>query len=133
MRVAGPLAVALIVLVSSPSLAQHRGPAHGGGHRVEHGGWRDHDIHRFHEHDFDRWRGGAWHHERHDGRLGWWWVVGSVWYFYPVPVYPYPSPYEPPVGAPPPPPQVYYYCDDPPGYYPYVPSCRVPWRTVPAQ
>ena len=28
--------------------------------------------------------------------MGWWWVVGGVWYFYPSPVYPYPSPWEPP-------------------------------------
>jgi hypothetical protein len=29
------------------------------------------------------WEGGRWHHEMHDGRMGWWWDVGGVWYFYP--------------------------------------------------
>jgi hypothetical protein len=95
------------------------------------GDWRDHDIHRFHDHDFARWRGGRWIHGRHGGRAGWWWVVGPTWYFYPQPVYPYPDPYQPPAVAPPPP-QQYYYCDNPPGYYPYVPSCAAPWRAVPA-
>jgi hypothetical protein len=107
--------------------------------RGEH--WRDRDIARFHEHDFDRWRRGHWERGRHEGRRGWWWVVDGVWFYYPAPVYPYPDPYQPPViaGAPPPPPgsapppaRVYYYCDNPPGYYPYVPACPTPWRAVPA-
>lgn len=100
--------------------------------------WHDRDIHHFHEHDFDRWRGGRWIHGAHGGRLGWWWVVGGGWYFYPAPVYPYPDPYVPPVVAvPAPPPAVataspaqYYFCDRPRGYYPYVAACRVPWRVV---
>ena len=29
------------------------------------------------------WGGGRWRHEMHNGRLGWWWDVGGVWYFYP--------------------------------------------------
>jgi hypothetical protein len=29
------------------------------------------------------WEGGRWRHEMHNGRLGWWWDVGGVWYFYP--------------------------------------------------
>ncbi len=130
------LVLATVAIIAAPAFAQHHGPGHGPrGHdgHVAGPGWRDHDIHHFHDHDFARWRGGAWHHGWHGGRLGWWWVVGGVWYFYPAPVYPYPNPYEPPIGTPPPPPQVYYYCDDPPGYYPYVPQCRVPWRTMPAQ
>jgi hypothetical protein len=32
------------------------------------------------------WEGGRWRHERHNGRFGWWWDVGGVWYFYPQPV-----------------------------------------------
>jgi hypothetical protein len=113
-----------------PGMAQGR-PGPGG----PHGHWEG-DIHRFHEHDWDRWRGGRWYHGRHSGRDGWWWIVGGLWYFYPQPVYPYPNPYVPPVvvapTAPPPPPANYYYCDNPAGYYPYVPTCRVPWRLVPA-
>ena len=73
-------------------------------------------------------------HGRHDGRVGWWWVVGGVWYFYPAPVYPFPDPYVPP--APPPvvitPPPQFYLCESPRGYYPYVPSCPGGWRVVPA-
>ena len=32
------------------------------------------------------WEGGRWHHEMHNGRMGWWWDVGGVWYFYPQPI-----------------------------------------------
>jgi hypothetical protein len=42
-------------------------------------------------HDFDGhayrgrlgWEQGRWRHEVHNGRDGWWWDVGGVWYFYP--------------------------------------------------
>jgi hypothetical protein len=70
------------------------------------------------------WEGGRWHHEMHDGRDGWWWDVGGVWYYYPQPMDGPPTyvsddyaddvvygdaptaAYEPPPGAyePPPPP-----------------------------
>ena len=132
--------VTLVLAVAAAVPAEAaRGPGHGGGHGGGHHaapGWRDHDIHRFHEHDLGRWQGGRWYHGRHGAHDGWWWIVGGVWYFYPRPIYPYPSPYQPPIiVAPPPPapPPVYYYCDDPPGYYPYVATCRQPWRAVPAQ
>ena len=29
------------------------------------------------------WEGGRWRHEIHNGRDGWWWDVGGVWYYYP--------------------------------------------------
>ena len=32
------------------------------------------------------WEGGRWRHEMHNGRMGWWWDVGGVWYFYPQPM-----------------------------------------------
>jgi hypothetical protein len=32
------------------------------------------------------WEGGRWRHEMHNGRNGWWWDVGGVWYFYPQPM-----------------------------------------------
>ena len=32
------------------------------------------------------WEGGRWRHEMHNGRYGWWWDVGGVWYFYPQPM-----------------------------------------------
>src|SRR5579859_8046293 len=28
------------------------------------------------------WGRGRWIHDRHGGRLGWWWVVGGMWYWY---------------------------------------------------
>jgi hypothetical protein len=95
------------------------------------------DIARFHERDWHTWRGGHWAHSRHDGRWGWWWVVGPAWYFYPTPVYPYPSPWEPPAVAivsppAPPPTQYWYYCEAAGGYYPYVPTCPGGWKEVPA-
>jgi hypothetical protein len=101
--------------------------------------WRWHgDIHRFHEHDYAHWREGYWHHGFHDGRNGWWWVVGGFWYFYPAPVYPYPDPYTPPgvvvevvPGAPQAAaPSTYYYCANPAGYYPYVTQCYGAWQAV---
>lgn len=85
------------------------------------------------------WRGGAWRHEWHDGRFAWWWVVGGGWYFYPEPIWPYPT-YVPPaivLQQPPavvagvPPAQYWYFCDNPQGYYPNVATCSVPWRAVP--
>jgi hypothetical protein len=32
------------------------------------------------------WEGGRWRHEAHNGRDGWWWDVGGVWYYYPQPI-----------------------------------------------
>ncbi|MFA7268765.1 MAG: hypothetical protein WC073_05435 [Sterolibacterium sp.] len=93
------------------------------------------EIHRFHEHDLALWRGGHWHHGRHVGQLGWWWIVGGVWYFYPAAVYPYPDPYQPPVVIVPPTetaPQYWYYCNNPAGYYPYVAQCSTGWQRVAA-
>ncbi len=95
------------------------------------------EIREFHAHDLPRWRGGQWRHGVHEGHLGWWWIVGGVWYFYPQPIYPYPDPYTPPIVViqqPPPPTQgsYWYYCDSANAYYPYVPSCPSGWRMVPA-
>src|SRR5262245_53306214 len=39
----------------------------------------------------DRWRHGHWWHGNHHGRIGWWWFAGGLWYWYPEPVYPYPT------------------------------------------
>ena len=137
-------AAALAMLAASPAEAQqHPGDFHGGqGHyegRAEHG-YRDRHPGHFAEHDWGVWRGGAWRHEWHDGRFGWWWLVGPDWYYYPEPLYPYPNPYVPPTveaapavaGEGPPPAQYWYYCDNPPGYYPYVATCQTQWRPVPA-
>jgi hypothetical protein len=32
------------------------------------------------------WRDGHWRHTTRNGRVGWWWDVGGVWYFYPDPI-----------------------------------------------
>ncbi|HEY1720610.1 MAG TPA: hypothetical protein VGG27_05150 [Magnetospirillaceae bacterium] len=96
------------------------------------GAWWHGDIHHFGEHDLGIWRGGRWFHGPHDGRPGWWWIVGGVWYFYPAPVYPFPNPYVPPGAVVPPPVQYYYYCGPAQAYYPQVGSCPVQWQAVPA-
>ena len=91
------------------------------------------DIHRFHERDLHRWRGGHWVHDWHGGRFGWWWIVGPTWYYYPAPVYPYPDPYQPPTAPLPPaqaPTQYWYFCPSSQSYYPYVATCPQGWLTV---
>ncbi|MCX7167594.1 MAG: hypothetical protein NTV11_15145 [Rhodocyclales bacterium] len=125
-------ALLLLPCLAGVSLAEER--HHRDGRAQWHG-----EIGRFHEHDIERWRGGRWHHGRHEGRYGWWWIVGSVWYFYPARVDTYPDPYQPPVVAPvivappaPAPAQYWYYCANPAGYYPYVAQCTVNWQRVPA-
>ena len=129
-------AVAVLIAMSvtaGPSAADERDHRRGA-ERGRHEGWRG-DIHRFHERDFDRWRGGRWHQGRHLGRFGWWWIVGGIWYIYPAPVYPYPDPYQPPLVLAAPAPstgQFWYYCTNPPGYYPYVSQCGTNWQRVPA-
>jgi hypothetical protein len=115
-----------------PALAQHAEA-----HAVFRG-----EIGRFHEHDWAVWHGGHWEHGEHGGRLGWWWIAGGVWYFYPFPIYPYPDPYIPPVVSaapvpaevlpPPPTPSAWYFCPSAKGYYPYVPSCPEGWKAVAA-
>ena len=93
------------------------------------------DIRHFRDHDFARWRTGHWYHGRYGGRLGWWWLVGGAYYWYPSPIYPYPDPYTPPVVVtqPAPAPQpMWYYCDSARAYYPYVAECPGGWRAVPA-
>ena len=102
--------------------------------------WREGRFPAFPRRDFGPWRGGRWFHGNHRRRLGWWWVVGDAWYFYPAPIYPYPDPYIPPsvvAQAPPPspttPPQYWYYCQSARLYYPYVTSCPEGWMQVAPQ
>lgn len=129
-------ALAILLLVpcmASLSAADER--KHRGGRELERKSTWHGEIGRFHEHDMNVWRSGRWHHGRHDGRLGWWWVVGGIWYSYPIRVQPFPDPYQPPVVVvppPPTPPQYWYYCANPAGYYPYVAQCKVNWQRVPA-
>ena len=122
------LVVATLVSIALPAGAEDG----------RHGGFRGGgDISHFDGHDYAVWRSGGWHHEFHDGRWGWWWVVAGVWYFYPEPIYPYPDPYVPPVvvtqpvvqpGTPPA--QFWYFCAATNSYYPYVSSCPGGWRAI---
>jgi hypothetical protein len=104
-----------------------------------------HDFDHFTPHEREIWHEGRWRHEFHDGRYGWWYDVDDVWYFYPEPIYPYPTfvpdivyipeveeAPPPEIVSPPPSTYYYYYCDDAQAYYPYVASCDMPWRQVPA-
>ena len=131
------LAIPALLLALPVGRAQAFDHHHGGYYG---GGFYGRSFHSFSPHDLGIWRGGTWSRDWHDGRFGWWWIVGPWWYFYPAPVYPYPQ-YVPPAvveeQAPPvptglPPSQYWYYCDNPQGYYPYVASCGTPWRPVPA-
>lgn len=135
------LTVATLLAMSLPAGAEQN-ERHGGNGR--HDGFKGGgDIRHFNRHDNTIWRAGGWHHGRHQGRSGWWWVAAGTWYFYPEPVYPYPDPYTPPVvvvqtppantpPALPPPMQYWYFCAAANGYYPYVPACPEGWKTVPA-
>ena len=116
------------------------GPQHMPARRVAGPGWGGR-IERFHERDWQTWRGGHWERARHGGRVGWWWVVGPAWYFYTVPAFPYPSPWLPPdvietpvpdPDAPPPSTEYWYYCEALRNYYPYVARCPGAWVAVPA-
>jgi hypothetical protein len=147
-----------------PGPAVHPGPVHPGGpaghpgsaFRTGPGGVhtavRGTGFHDFRGHDFahftaaerSAWSHGGWHHEMHNGRFGWWWAVGGLWYFYAAPIYPYPEViadvvYEAPTpdedmtpddavaGAQP---GYWYYCPSSGAYYPYVQSCSVAWTAV---
>jgi hypothetical protein len=135
------MGLGLLALACGPALAQHEGhEGRGFEGRHEEPAFRG-EIGRFHEHDWGLWRAGRWQHGYHGGRLGWWWIAGGVWYFYPYPVYPYPDPFVPPVVAappapgvvpPPPTPSNWYYCNSARNYYPYVPSCPEGWQPMPA-
>jgi hypothetical protein len=100
------------------------------------------------------WGEGRWQHSWHNGRLGWWWVLGPSWYYYPRP-YVQPqtviiqpaAPVQPPLYAPPvetapamtappvaqaapPPVQTMYYCKSTERYYPETMTCPLGWTPV---
>ncbi len=128
----GCLCASLLVLIpAGAAFAQEH-------HHHFHGG----DVRHFDRHELGLWRGGVWRHDYFHGRLGWWWIVDGIRYFYAAPIYPYPLvvsglAYPQPVIVQPPPvmvqPQMWYYCDNPPGYYPNVATCMTPFRAVPAR
>ena len=108
-------------------------PGRGPDARFARGAIRPHDFGGHAYRGRVAWEGGRWRHEVHNGRDGWWWDVGGVWYYYPQPIYPYPDPFVPPVvvaPAPAPGAQFWYFCRNPRGYYPYVSRCVVPWQAV---
>jgi hypothetical protein len=95
---------------------------------------------------FEYWgHGGRWVHDRHNGRLGWWWIVGPSWYFYPRPyavttpqtvIIQQPVQQQPqqvvieqgaPQAAVPSP--VLYYCRSTETYYPDTMTCPGGWST----
>lgn len=129
----------------SAAFAGHHGGA--APSQFAHGEFYGHDYAHFTPHDQALWHSGAWRHEERDGRYGWWYVVDGIWYFYPEPIYPFPTYVPdvvyipdveefappPPAVAPPPPAAAsyyYYFCPDTQTYYPYVTSCASPWQPV---
>lgn len=103
-----------------------------------------HDLGQFQGRDFAHfspdqhalWEGGGWRHVTHNGYLGWWWVVGDDWFYYPAPIYPYPLYVGPDYyydyySYYPAPPYYRYHCEDPRRFYPTVPECNGPWEPVP--
>lgn len=103
------LALMALVVVMAPAQADFRrdsaGPGHDspgdGGRRGQPAPARGYSPPPSRSADDDLWHRGAWWQGRHDGREGWWWIVGSRWSWYPSPVYPSPSPYSPPPVSPP--------------------------------
>lgn len=138
--VAALAAFAFLSLIPAPARAD--GWAHGRGRPVYVG-------HGWHE--------GHWVHDRHHGRLGWWWVVGPAWHFYarPYPAYPprtviieqapppqvtlIQAPPAQPAPAPVPAPApaaelkpVLYYCKATGTYYPDTLTCPAGWSIAAA-
>ena len=107
-----------------------------------HADFRGRQLRTFRPHELALWRSGRWRHQRHHGRYGWWWEVDGDWYFYPAPIYPYPTVVstdadieegpQPAAALGPPAPVFWYFCDNPQGYYPYIANCSTAWREVPA-
>jgi hypothetical protein len=124
---------ALLALTGSAAAQRHGdGPPHGnvtghwsgpGGSWSPHGAWQGSMSHF----DIGRWRGGHWWNGPYGGRIGWWWIVGPDWYWYPAPLGVYPDPYTPPGTTP----GYWYWCDAYQRYYPYVGACPSGWRAVP--
>jgi hypothetical protein len=62
------------------------GPGRGADMRFAHGAIARHEFGGHAYRGRVAWDGGRWRHEIHNGRDGWWWDVGGVWYFYPQPI-----------------------------------------------
>jgi osmotically-inducible protein OsmY len=77
-------------------------PAIGGGHFADghgtsapHPGWGAGGVDGMRHFNWAYWRGGHWWQGPYRGRVGWWWIVGPDWYWYPAALYPYPDPFIP--------------------------------------
>ncbi len=70
----------------APRAGQVRGPQGPQGARVVNGNFPQRNFGGRPYHGRLAWGGGRWRHEMHNGRMGWWWDVGGVWYFYPQPM-----------------------------------------------
>src|SRR6266702_8485816 len=71
--------------------SRHFVPTAGGespsqGARYAHRPLPSHDFEGHVYHGHVAWEHGRWHHAMRNGRYGWWWDVGSAWYFYPQPI-----------------------------------------------
>lgn len=101
--------------------AEHQGSFHG------------HAFAEMTSQEHESWMHGRWRHTEHNGHYGWWWFTDGLWFFYPEPIYPYPTyigpeEYYEEAGD-----YYWYWCDDPEGYYPYVQECNDEWQAVPPQ
>jgi hypothetical protein len=61
----------------------HASPGRGPDARFARGAIVARDFGGYHYRGRLAWEGGRWRHEVHNGRDGWWWDVGGVWYYYP--------------------------------------------------
>ena len=107
-----------------------------GGHSAQAEEWRGGHRGEVRRGGEGRWGEGRWVHDRHTGRLGWWWVVGSAWHFYARPYHPQtviieqqPQPPQVTVIQAPPAPPVLYYCKATGTYYPEIMTCPGGWTT----
>lgn len=90
------------------------------------------ELREFRGPDRDEWRRGHWIEEEHEGRRGWWWVVGGIWFPFAAPVYPY-APYPLDTYPPNAPVTYWYYCPSADAYYPDVPQCPEGWTVQVAE
>ena len=87
----------------------------------------------------EEWNHGRWVHDRHGGRLGWWWVAGPTWVYYdrphsfaqpPQTIIIQQAPVAPPAPVVSP---VMYYCKATGTHYPETVTCPGGWTTMTAE
>ena len=84
-RPAAPAARPAVAPRQGQVQGQVRGPQGQGAH-FAHGNFPARNFGGHPYHGRLAWEGGRWRHEMHNGRFGYWWDVGGVWYFYPQPM-----------------------------------------------